>query len=109
MCALPSVTSTLTLASKRHRRPSFQAKALGEAVAVVAAAAAAGAAVVGAAEVAADTVGALSAAAAGKVSSACVQLHVRPHMTSPQLMHLVGGRGGHGLECRLKLCRGRRP
>ena len=79
------MTSTLTLASKRHRRPSFQAKALGEAVAVVAAVAAAGAAVVGAAEVAADAVGALSAAAAGKVSSACVQLHVRPHMAEELL------------------------
>ena len=99
LCALPSVTSTLTLASKRHRRPLPQLKALGEAAAaaaVVAAAAAAGAAagaaVVGAPEVAADAAGVLSAAAAEKVSSVCVQLHARPLMTSPQLTHLLGGR-----------------
>ena len=73
-----------------------QLKALGEAEAPPAAAAAAGAAaganVVGALEVAADAAGVLSAAAAEKVSSVCVQLHVRPFMTSPQLTHLLGGR-----------------
>ena len=99
LCALPSVTSMLTLASKRHRRPSLQQKALGEAAAA-AAAAAAGAAVVGAAKVVADAAEVLSAATAGRVSSACVQLHVRPLMTSPQLTHLVGDRSGHGLQCR---------
>ena len=37
---------------------------------------------------AADAAGVLSVAE--KASSACVQLHVRPLMTSPQLTHLDG-------------------
>ena len=94
LCALPSVTSTLTLASKRHRRPSPQPKALGEAAA--AAAAVAGAPQVGPAEVAADAAGVLSVAE--KASSACVQLHVRPLMTSPQLTHLDGVGVGVGFS-----------
>jgi hypothetical protein len=73
---------------------------LGEAAAAAAAAAAATAAVAGAAQVGAPEVAADAArvlSVAEKASSACVQLHVRPLMTSPQLTHLDGV--GVGVGC----------
>ena len=61
---------------------------MGDTAAAAAAAAVAGAPHVGPPEVAADAAGVLSVAE--KAPSACVQLHVRPLMISPQLTHLDG-------------------